>query len=82
MNAFGVGLCAVGSAVYVAGVVWGLLMIDAPILPKIGLAAVWPLGPLAFAVTITILIAASVVAFPAVAAAALAAAAAAWWAFA
>ncbi len=80
MNVFGLGLCELGTAVYVAGVVWGLLMIDAPILSKIGLAAVWPLGPLAFAATITILIAASLVAFPAVAVTALAAAAAAWWA--
>lgn len=63
---------------YVAGVAWGLFKIDAPILTRIGTAAVWPLGPLAFAVTLTILIAAAAVAFP-VFGAMLLAAGAVWW---
>ena len=58
----GLGLCL---AIYVAGVVWGLLVIDAKPAAKIGLAMLWPLGPIAFAVTLTLLLGASLIAFPA-----------------
>jgi hypothetical protein len=58
------GMGIISLALYVAGVVWGLLMIDAPPASKIALAILWPLGPLAFAITLTVLLAASVVAFP------------------
>ena len=51
-------------AIYVAGVVWGLLKIDARPIARIGLAILWPLGPLAFIVTVAILLTASLVAFP------------------
>ena len=51
-------------AVYVAGVVWGLMVIDAKPAARIALAFAWPLGPIAFAVTITVLLAASLIAFP------------------
>jgi hypothetical protein len=68
----------VGVAVYVAGVVWGLLVIDAKPPSKIALAILWPLGPIAFAVTITVLLAAALIAFPAFGIVALIAAAAAW----
>ncbi len=67
-------------AVYIAGVAWGLLVIDARPAPRVGIALLWPLGPLAFALTITILLVASLIAFPAVGAVALLTAAAAWWA--
>ena len=50
--------------VYVAGVVWGLFVIDAHPGVRIGLAVLWPLGPAAFLVTLTILLAASLIAFP------------------
>jgi hypothetical protein len=50
--------------VYVAGVVWGLLAIDARVGVRMGLAVLWPLGPIAFVVTLTVLLAASVIAFP------------------
>lgn len=60
------------AAVYLAGVVAGLLLSDARPLARIGLALLWPLGPLAFVLTVGILLAASVIAFPAVAAAVLA----------
>jgi hypothetical protein len=50
--------------VYVAGVVWGLFVIDAHPGVRIGLAVLWPLGPAAFVVTLTLLLAASLVAFP------------------
>lgn len=67
-----------GLGAYVAGVVWGLIVIDARLAPRIALAMLWPLGPIAFAVTITILLAASLIAFPVWGAAVLIAAAAAW----
>lgn len=50
--------------IYVAGVAWGLFVIDARFGVRIGLAVLWPLGPLAFLVTLTILLAASLIAFP------------------
>ncbi len=68
--------CAV---IYVAGVALGLLMIDARPIPRFAIAILWPLGPLAFVVTITILFFASLIAFPAFGVAVLIAAVA-WWA--
>jgi hypothetical protein len=50
--------------IYVAGVVWGLLVIDARFGVRIGLAVLWPLGPAAFLVTVTVLLGAAVIAFP------------------
>ncbi len=69
-----------GWAVYVAGVAWGLLRIDARPAARVGLALLWPLGPLAFAITIAVLLVASLVAYPAFGAAVLLTAATAWWA--
>jgi len=74
---WGIGDLAV--TIYVVGVAWGLMMIDARPAQKIALAILWPLGPIAFAVTITILLAASLIAFPVFGVAAVIAAAAAWW---
>ena len=71
-----------GLAVYVAGVAWGLILIDARPAARLGLALLWPLGPLAFALTITILFAAALIAYPAVAVGVLIAAGAVWWALA
>jgi hypothetical protein len=68
-----------GFAVYVAGVVWGLLTIDARPAARLGLALLWPLGPLAFALTTTILIAASLIAYPVVGVCVLIAAGVMWW---
>ena len=70
-----------GLVVYVAGVVWGLIAIDARPAARVGLALVWPIGPLAFVVVVTILLAASLIAYPAFGAAVLLAAGAVWWAF-
>jgi len=50
--------------VYLAGVAIGLLRSDAPLHTRVTLAALWPLGVAAFAMTVTILLAASLVAFP------------------
>ena len=79
MNGLRVGIWDVGLAIDVAGVAWGLLKIDAGPATKIALAILWPLGPIAFAVTITILLAASLIAFPLWGVAAVIAAGVAWW---
>ena len=79
MSALGVAIWQLGLAIYVAGVVWGLLKIDATPATKIALAILWPLGPIAFAVTLTILLAASLIAFPLWGAAVVVAAAMWWW---
>ena len=49
---------------YAAGVLVALLRVDARWPTRVGLALLWPLGPLAFAITISILLVASLVAFP------------------
>ena len=56
---------AVALAVYVVGVAWGLIKIDARTGVRIGLAVLWPLGPLAFVLTLAVLIGAAAIAFPA-----------------
>lgn len=53
-----------GALIYVAGVACGLLMSDARPLERFVLAVLWPLGPIAFVVTITILLGASAIAYP------------------
>jgi hypothetical protein len=65
--------------VYVVGAVWGLLRIDAPPLARFVLALLWPLGPIAFVATLTILFVASLIAFPLFGAAVLAATGLLWW---
>ncbi len=74
-------LWPLSAVLYVAGVAWGLIMIDARPAARLGLALLWPLGPLAFALTITILLAASLIAYPAVGVGLLIVAGVVWWAF-
>ena len=50
-------------AVYVVGVVWGVVAGDAPPAARRGLARAWPLGPLAFLLTVALLLAAAPAAF-------------------
>lgn len=50
--------------IYLAGVLVGLARIDGRWPARLGLALVWPLGPLAFVLTISLLLLASLVAFP------------------
>jgi hypothetical protein len=50
--------------IYVLGVVVGLLQVDGPLGTKIGLALVWPLGVLAFILTISGLVGVAAIAFP------------------
>lgn len=69
----------VGAAVYLAGVVWGLLAIDARPLTKVGLAFLWPVGPAAFVVTIATLLAVLPIAFPKSGIALVVLAAVLWW---
>jgi hypothetical protein len=64
---------------YLAGVLVGVWRTDGPPGVRLGLALLWPLGPLAFVVTVSGLLAASLVAFPIVGAAVGAAAALLWW---
>jgi hypothetical protein len=49
--------------VYVVGVAIGLWRSDAKPLGRLALSVLWPIGPLAFAVTVLVLIAASPFAF-------------------
>ena len=51
-------------AIYLAGVLMGLVTIDAKPASRLGLALLWPLGPAAFVVTLAVLLAASLIAFP------------------
>ena len=54
-------------AIYVAGALIALWRTDARWPTRIAVAVLWPLGPLAFLVTVAILLAASLIAFPLVA---------------
>lgn len=67
------------TVLYVAGVVWGQLMSDAKPLERVVLSLLWPLGPLAFLVTVTILLAASVMAYPVVMVPVVVALVFVWW---
>ncbi len=66
------------AVIYVAGVTLGLIVIDAHPSVRIGLALLWPIGPIAFVVTLTVLLIASLIAFPAFGAAVLAIGALVW----
>jgi hypothetical protein len=66
-------------AFYLAGVLAGLVLVDGRPATRIGLALAWPLGPLAFIVTIAGLVLAAMIAFPIFGAVAAAAAAITWW---
>jgi len=63
---------------YLVGVIIGLWRTDGTPLMRCGLALLWPVGPAAFLGTIAVLLAASLVAFPAVGAVA-AVGALVWW---
>ena len=67
-------------AVYGVGVLIALWRTDASWPIRVALALLWPLGPIAFIVTVSILVAASLIAFPMIGAAVLALGGIAWWA--
>ena len=64
---------------YIGGVLVGLLLTDGRPAERLALAVLWPLGPLAFIVTVSILLVAAAIAFPVFGVVAVAAAGAAWW---
>jgi hypothetical protein len=67
---------------YAAGALVALWRTDAGWPTRIALAILWPLGPLAFIVTVAILLGASLIAFPIVAGVVAAVGAVAiWWLF-
>ena len=68
------------AALYVAGVAWGLILIDAGPLVKIGLALLWPIGPITFLLTVGILLVAALIVYPLFAAAVLVVGSLLWWA--
>lgn len=51
------------AAIYGVGVIWGLIAGDARPAARLGLALAWPIGPLAFVVTVAILLASTPIAF-------------------
>ena len=53
-------------SIYAAGVAAALWRTDAPAPARLVLSLLWPLGPLAFLLTFTLLVAASLIAFPVV----------------
>lgn len=66
---------------YIGGVAVGLFASDARAPVRVALAVLWPIGPLAFVVTIGVLVAAAAIAFPWFGVVVAAAGAAAWWFF-
>jgi hypothetical protein len=68
------------AAVYLAGIVWCVLVSDARPAERVTLALLWPLGPLALVVTVIILLVASLIAYPLVVVPVLTAVAAVCWA--
>ena len=67
-------------AIYVLGAVLALWRTDAGWPTRIALALLWPIGPVAFLITVAILLGASLIAFPVVAGLIAAVAAAGlWW---
>lgn len=65
-------------ALYAAGVAVALWRTDAPATTRLVPSLLWPLGPLAFLLTVTLLVAASLIAFPLIGAA-VAGGALTWW---
>jgi len=65
--------------VYVAGVLLGLVIVDEPFPARLGVAAAWPLGPIGFVVTITVLLLALALVSPRVALLLAALGAVIWW---
>ena len=66
--------------IYAAGALVAVWRTDAAWPTRLALAILWPLGPLAFLVTVSILLAASLLAFPLVSGAiAAAVAGVVWW---
>ena len=65
---------------YFVGIVIGLVSIDGGPAARVGLAIAWPLGPIAFVVTVAGLLVVAAIAFPIFGAILAAAIGSAWWA--
>ena len=65
--------------IYVVGVLVGLFATQGGAATRIGLALLWPLGPLAFVITVAGLLVAAAIAFPWFGLIVTAALAASWW---
>jgi hypothetical protein len=65
--------------IYVLGVVAGLVATDARPLARVGLALAWPIGPIAFAAVISLLLIAALYIFPVFGAVVAALGVASWW---
>lgn len=70
---------SVAALIYIGGILLGLGLVDAGPVGRVALALLWPLGPVAFTVTIAILLATSLVAFPLFGLSVLAVAGLTWW---
>ena len=68
------------AVIYVVGVMIGVIATDGGPVARIGLALAWPLGPLAFVITVAGLIVVAAIAFPIFGVILAAALAGAWWA--
>lgn len=66
---------------YVVGALVGLWRTDAAWPTRVAIALLWPIGPIAFVITFSILLAASVIAFPMFAIGAVAAGGLFWWVY-
>ena len=64
---------------YIGGAVVGLLLTDGRPIERLVLALLWPIGPLAFVLTVAILLAAAAIAFPMFGIVAASIGVAAWW---
>ena len=69
----------VALGVYLVGALIALVKTDAGWGTRVLLAALWPVGPLAFALTVATLVAVGMIAFPAFGAVVVATAGAAWY---
>ena len=67
------------ATVYAIGVLIGLMAVDGGPGSRVGLALVWPLGPLAFVVTVLGLLVVAAIAFPLFGVALSGGLAAGWW---
>ena len=67
------------ATIYVLGVVVGLIATQGGVGTRLGLALLWPLGPLAFLVTVAGLLVVAAIAFPLFGVCLAAAAAVVWW---
>jgi hypothetical protein len=74
-------LSEIALAIYVAGVVIGMLVMRDPWPVRLGTAAVWPLGLVSFVVVAVTLVAASLYLWPILLLVFIPAVAVAWWLF-